>query len=161
MRLHLAPDPDLRAFTVAPTALKTWLRFPRTLPEANLHEYWRDLDAILRTTAVADGKSLLTASAADWSYPDISDRGAFGISSTNMNQLLRAVEEVDRVAVEAYVLQRWTRQAIATGQPPELSPLQIASSTGDLLLYLGRLRDICALGVRKGYGVLMTLWEEP
>ena len=161
MRLYLAPDPDLRAFSVAPTALKTWLSFPRTLPEANLHEYWADLDAILATTAVAGGKSLLTASAADWTYPGISDRGAFGISSTKMDQLLRAVEEVDRVAVEAYVLQRWTRRALATGQSPDLTELEMAASAAELLLYLGRLRDICTLGVRKGYGVMMALSEEP
>lgn len=161
MRLYLAPDPDLRAFSVAPTALKTWLRYPRTLPEANLHEYWRDLDIILASTDVAGGKSLLTAGAADWAYPEIGDRGAYAISSTTMATLLRAVEEVDRVAVEGYVIQRWTRQALATGQSTELTPLQISSSSGELLLYLGRLRDICTLGVKKGYGVVMALWEEP
>jgi hypothetical protein len=160
MRLYLAPDPDLRAFSVAPTALKTWLHYPRTLPEVNLHEYWRDLDAILASTDVANGKSLLTPGAADWTYPDIGDRGAYGISSTSMALLLRAVDEVDRIAVEAYVVRRWTRQALATGQSPELTPLQVSSSSGELLLYLGRLRDICTLGVAKGYGVLMALWEE-
>jgi hypothetical protein len=160
MRLYLSPDPDLRAFSVAPAALKAWLRFPRTLPEANLHEYWRDLDAILATTDVASGRSLLSASAADWVYPDVGDRGAFGISSTAMAQLLRAVEQVDRIAVEAYVVQRWTRQALATGQSTDLTPLQISSASGELLLYLGRLRDICTLGVRKGYGVMMAMWEE-
>jgi hypothetical protein len=160
MRLYLAPDPDLRAFSVAPAALNAWLRFPRTLPEANLHEYWRDLDVILASTSAASGKSLLTATAADWIYPDVGDRGAFGLSSTTMVQLLHAVDEVDRLSVEAYVLRRWTRQALATGQSTELTPLQISSSSGELLLYLGRLRDMCTLGVKKGYGVMMALWEE-
>lgn len=160
MRLYLAPDPDLRAFSVAPAALKAWLRFPRTLPEATLHEYWRDLDAILATTPAAAGQSLLSATAADWIYPDVGDRGSYGISSTTMARLLQAIEQVDRTRVEDYIRQRWAKQANATGQLPHLTPLQLSSSSGELLLYLGRLRDICTLGVKKGYGVLMALWEE-
>jgi hypothetical protein len=160
MRLYLAPDPDLRAFVVAPAALKAWLRFPRGLPDVSLHEYWRDLDAMLATTPQAAGRSLLSANGADWIFPEVGDRGAYGISSTSTQGLLRAIEQVDRTRVEDYVRQRWTRQALATGQSPELTPLQVSSSSGELLLYLGRLRDACLLGVTKGYGIVMALWEE-
>ena len=52
-----------------PSALKAWLRFPRTLPEANLHEYWRDLDAILTagpTAVEAVGFTITDRSEGGW-----------------------------------------------------------------------------------------------
>ena len=161
MRLYLAPDSDLRAFAVAPSALKAWLRFPRSLPDVSLHEYWRDLDAILMATPSASARSLLSANGADWIFPDAADLGAFGISSTSMQALQRAVQQVDLPAVEAYVRQRADRQARATGAPLGLTPVQLGSASAELELYLGRLREGCALGTQKGYGAVMALWEEP
>lgn len=161
MRLYLAPDSDLRAFAVAPMALKAWLRFPRSLPDVSLHEYWRDLDAMLLATPSANARSLLTANGADWIFPDAADLGAYGLSSTSMQALQRAALQVDAPAVEAYVRQRADGQARATGAVPGLTPVQLASSSAELELYLTRLREACALGTAKGYGVVMALWEEP
>ncbi|MEO8140657.1 MAG: hypothetical protein ABI742_13470 [Gemmatimonadota bacterium] len=161
MRLYLAPDSDLRAFAVAPSALKAWLRFHRSLPDVSLHEYWRDLDTMLMATPSASARSLLTANGADWIFPDAGDLGAYGLSSTSMQALQRAVLQVDPPAVEAYVRKRADQQARATGATPGLTPVQLASSSAELGLYLTRLREACALGTAKGYGAVMALWEEP
>lgn len=160
MRLYLTPDPDLRAFAVAPAALKAWLRLPRTLPDVSLQEYWRDLDAVLAATPLGRARPLLTANGADWIFPDIADRGAYAISSVSTQRLLSAVEEVDRPIVEAYVRERWALRARRTGIATEITPAQLASATEKVLLYLGRLREACTLCGAKGYGILMALWED-
>jgi hypothetical protein len=161
MRLYLAPDPDLRAFAVAPAALKAWLRFPRGLPEVSLQEYWRDLDTLLAATPAADTESLLTANGADWIFPEAGDLGAYGLSSTSMQVLRKAVEQVQRSQVEAYVRMQWSRWSQETGGPPQPTAMQLSAATEEVLLYLGRLQGACALAAAKGYGTVMVLWEEP
>ena len=161
MRLYLAHDSDLRAFTGAPRTLQMWLRYPHSLPETSLKDSWQDLDSILLNESFADSRSLLRPQGADWTYPFVADRGAHAISATSTVQLLSAIDAVDRARVEAYVRRRAAAQTKDNGPPaPALTPEELSRATDDLLHYLSRLRESCALAVSKGYGVLMALWDE-
>jgi len=160
MRLYLAPDSDLRAFSGAPRTLRVWLRYPRSQPDISLREYWEDLDAILTSDPSVHPKPSLRPQGADWTYPFVADRGAHALSSTSTEHLLHSIDQVARPQVEAYVRQRWEARARQTGQPPELPPTRLSAETEELLVYLARLRESCALAVGKRYGVLMALWQE-
>jgi hypothetical protein len=160
MRLYLAPDSDLHAFTGAPRTLQLWLRYPHAQPEASLDDRWQDLDAILGGEPSTHSKSPLTPNGANWKYPAAADRGAYAISSTVTKHLLHAVEQITRSHVEAYVRRRWASRAIDDGLPPDPPPAQLAAEVEELLTYLSRLRESCTLAAAKGYGLLMALWEE-
>ncbi|HSB53137.1 MAG TPA: hypothetical protein VLD58_02230, partial [Gemmatimonadales bacterium] len=56
MRLYLAPDSDLYAFTGAPRTLQKWLRSRRSIADMWLHGYWRHIDALLVSEAKAYAK---------------------------------------------------------------------------------------------------------
>ncbi len=160
MVLYVAPDPDLRAFAVAPSTLKTWLSFPQSIPAVSLHEYWRDIDAILSRAPSIHAPGPLTPGSAEWTFTGAADRGAHALSSTSTQRLLQAAKEVGRAEVEAHVRERWAIQAAATGQSPDLTPAQLASRAEELVLYLDRVREICSKAVAKGHGLLMAFWEE-
>lgn len=160
MLLYAAPDPDLRAFAVAHSALQAWLRLPRAVPDLSVHEYWRDLDVLIGRAPGAPSLTPLTAGSADWSIPEVADRGAYALSSISTQRLLAAIEQVTPADVESYVRERWARQAERTGQSPTLTPAQVGSRAGELELYLGKLKEYCGLAVRRGYGLVMALWEE-
>jgi hypothetical protein len=161
MLLYAAPDPDLRAFAVAHSALNAWLRLPRALPEITVHEYWRDLDVLIGRAPAAPSLSPLTAAGADWAIPQAADGGAHALLSTSTMRLLDAVGQVGREEIEAYVRERWARQAERTGQSPELTPAQIGSRAGELELYVGKLKAYCNVAVQRGYGLVIALWETP
>lgn len=160
MRLYLAPDSDLRAFAGAPRTLRKWLRFPRSVPEVSLDEHWQDLDAILAAATTGPSRSPFTPQGADWTYPFVADHGAYALSSTSTEDLLHSTEQVGRPEVEAYVLRKWAARAHSTECSPDLTPAELASRTEELLVYVARLREACALAVSKRYGVLMARWEE-
>jgi hypothetical protein len=160
MRLYMAPDSDLYAFAGAPRTLQMWLRYPRSVPDVELHEHWKDLDAIVGAEPSAPSRSPLTPEGANLAYPTAADHGAHALSSTSTKHLLHAVEAVARPKVEAYVRQRWAAHVPQTGSLPDLAPEQVEIETDELLEYLGRLRQACTLAAGKGYGLLMALWEE-
>src|SRR5262245_63562602 len=95
MRLYLAPDSDLYAFTGAPKTLQKWLRSRRSKSDMWLHGYWRDIDAILTgEAALYTRHSPLTPQGGDFLYPGAADHGAHGLSSTTTERMLRALEQV-------------------------------------------------------------------
>jgi len=157
MRLYLAPEADLRAFSVAPRTLQIWLRQPHPQPELSLQEYWRDLDAIIAAEPVAQSKSLLTPKGGDWTYPTAADRGAHGLSLATTRQLLHAIEQIARPQIEAHVRQG---RAAEERQAPDLTAEEVSAATEELLLQLTRLGEWCTRAVTKHYGLLMALWEE-
>ena len=158
MRLYLAPDSDLRAFGGAPRTLRVWLRYPRAIPDVSLDGHWQDLDAILAAEPSVDSKAPLRPQGADWTYPFVADHGAHALSSTSIEHLLHSIAQVGRPQVEAYVQRRWESRARQAGQSADLAAVQLSAETEELLLYLARLREVCALAVGKGYGMLMVLW---
>jgi hypothetical protein len=159
MRLYLAPDSDLRAFAHAPRTLQMWLGYARSHPEVSLHERWQDLDAILAEDPTESGSPLRPAGA-DYTYPFVADRGAHALSSTSTERLLHTLELVDRSKVEAFVLSRWAIDARGTRRVADPSPAELAARTDELMTYLDRLRETCAAGASKKYGLLMALWNE-
>lgn len=159
MRLYMAPDSDLHAFTGAPRTLQLWLRYPHAQPEVSLDDRWQDLDAILGGVPSTHSKSPLSPNGANWKYPDAADRGAHALSSTVTKNLLHAVEQITRSEVETYVRRRASR-ATEEGLSPDATPAQLSAEVDELLMYLSRLRESCTLATGKGYGILMALWEE-
>jgi len=159
MRLYLAPDSDLRAFTGAPKTLQKWLRQRRSLADMWLQEYWRDIAALLAADPAAPaGYSPLTPEGADFAYPTAADHGGHGLTSTSAEQLLFALERITPSQVEAYVRHRSLSQSSkAGGAPPQ--PEQLAAETEALLAHLACLEEACALAAEKRYGLLMALWE--
>jgi hypothetical protein len=148
MRLYLAPDSDLRAFGGAPKTLQKWLRQPRVPADMWLQERWRDIDAILATGTLEQGRySPLTAEGSDFTYPSAADHGAYALSSTSTERLYHALGEVSRDQVEAYLLDR------------SVTRTELPSETEELLAHLGCLDEACRLAVGKRYGLLMALWE--
>jgi hypothetical protein len=137
-----------------------WLRYPHSIPDVPLHEHWRNLDAIVGAEPTAPSRSPLTPEGANLTYPFAADHGAHALSSTATKHLLHAVEAVTRQKIEAYVRQRWEAHVPQTGSLPDLAPEQLDIEADELLEYLGRLRQSCALGAARGYGLLMALWEE-
>ena len=160
MLLYAAPDPDLRAFALAHSALKAWLRLPRTLPDLAVHEHWRDLDAVIARAPASPSPSPLTDAAADWRFPEVADHGAYALSSTSTQRLLMAIEQVRPPDIEAYVRERWVRQGERPGQVPDLPSAEVGSRVGELELHLGKLKDYSALAVKRGFGLVLALWED-
>jgi hypothetical protein len=160
MVLYLVHDSDLRAFTGAPRTLQVWLRYPHTIQPVSLQEYWQDLDALLASQPSVHSKSPLRPQGADWTYPFVADHGAYALSFTSVERLLQSLKLVDRPEIETYVRQRWEAQAVKTGQSPDLTAVQLSAASEELLVYLTRLRESCALAVSKGYGMLMALSED-
>jgi hypothetical protein len=158
MRLYLAPDSDLRAFTGAPKTLQLWLRYPRSLADAWLHRSWKDLDQILATIPGVPTRSPLTPAGADWIYPTAADHGAHALSPEHTRQLLETVERVGQGDVERHVRARWERQH-GGGDGPELSAAQIDREVEELLGYLGCLEEACLRAQVKNYGLIMALWS--
>jgi hypothetical protein len=162
IRLALAPDSDLRAFTGAPRTLRAWLRYPRPIPDVSLRECWEDLDALLASVAGPGAGSPLRPQSADYTYPFAADHGAFALSSTRTQELLASLEGLTPDRVEAYVRERQEhRSAIAGGGSARSSEGEGIPDTEKLLHCLARLRECCALAVAKRYGLLMTRTEEP
>lgn len=159
MRLYLAPDSDLRAFTGAPRTLHLWLRYPRTPADAWLHESWRDLATLLAASPFAPANSPLTPAGGDWQYPSAADHGAHALTPASTQQLLQAIEQIDRRDVEAHVRQRWAALSAEHGLSPHLAADQLSAGTDELLGYLACLEDACTRARAKGFGLLMALWE--
>lgn len=157
MRLYPAPDPDLRAFSIAPMTLKAWLRYANSLPEVSLREAWKDLDALLAGAPGASAASPLSPAGADWRFPDAADRGAHALSSGSTAVLLRAIENIDRPQVERFLTARLT--GAGEGDSPPLPPEELARTTDELLGQLAKLRESCTEAVRRGYGLLMAFWD--
>lgn len=157
MRIHPTPDPDLRAFAVAPNTMVAWLRHVESLPTLSLDGVWRDLDAILGEAPSSPSPSPLAPGGADISFPEIGEVHAHGIFSGSTEELLKAVSEVDRRDVEGYLRQRWSAEhaAIDEGDDADTPPLGVI--TEDLLLALGRLKETLTVAVAKGFGLLMVL----
>jgi hypothetical protein len=159
MRLYLAPDSDLRAFTGAPKTLQLWLRYPRSLADAWLHRSWKDLDQILAAMPGVPTRSPLTAAGADWIYPTAGDHGAHALSPEHTRQLLETVERVGPREVEQHVRSRWERQHGGGAGAPELSQGQVDREVEELLGYLGCLQEACVRAQVKNYGLIMALWS--
>lgn len=160
MRLYLAPDSDLYAFTGAPRTLQKWLRTRRSNTDMWLHGYWRHIDAILVSESLAFAKhSPLTPLGGDFVYPSAADHGAHGLSSTSSERLSRALELVTPAHVESYV-RHWSLVHAPlpdlTGGPIELEPPPTAN---DVRVYLGCLQEVCGYAFDKKYGLVLALWE--
>jgi hypothetical protein len=160
MRLYLAPDSDLYAFTGAPRTLQKWLRSRRSNTDMWLHGYWRHIDAILVSESLAFPKhSPLTPLGGDFVYPSAADHGAHGLSSTSSERLSRALELVTPAHVESYV-RHWSLVHAPlpelTGGPIELEPPPTAE---DVRVYLGCLQEVCGYAFDKKYGLVLALWE--
>jgi len=160
MRLYLAPDSDLYAFTGAPKTLQKWLRSRRSKSDMWLHGYWRDIDAILTGEAALYARhSPLTPPGGDFLYPGAADHGAHGLSSTSTERMLRALEQVTPAQVESY-LRHWsllhapmpslTEGPIEVEQPPQAE---------EVLTHLGCLVEACSLAFDKKYGLVLALWD--
>lgn len=159
MRLYLAPDSDLRAFTGAPKTLNVWLRYPRAMADAWLHRSWKDLDAIVAASPATPTRSPLTPAGADWVYPTAADHGAHALSPTHTKQLLEVIESIGPAEVEVYVRQRWARLGDRVGQEQEMPEAQVDQEVEELLSYLGCLQEACVRAQVKGYGLMMALWS--
>jgi hypothetical protein len=159
MRLYLAPDSDLYAFTGAPKTLQKWLRSRRSrLSDTWLHGYWRDIDAILNSDPLVYRYSPLTPHGADFVYPTAADHGAHGLSSTSTERLSRSLERVTHAQVESYV-QRRSLQPLSPVAVPGVVQLQASPETGELQAYLACLQETCALAFDKKYGLVLALWD--
>jgi hypothetical protein len=160
MRLYLAPDSDLRAFTGAPKTLQKWLRQRRSLKDMWLQEHWRDIDAILAADPSASSNySPLTPRGADFVYPTVADHGAHGLTSTSTEQLLQSLAQVTTPRVEAYVRLRSMIHSSEPGSAPLPTTEQLAAETQALLTHLACLEEACMLAVSKRYGLVMALWN--
>jgi hypothetical protein len=160
MRLYLAPDSDLFAFTGAPRTLQKWLRSRRSITDMWLHGYWRHIDGLLVTEAQAFTKhSPLSPLGGDFVYPVAADHGAHGISSTTTERLSRALEKVTPEHVESYV-RHWSLVHAPlpeiTGDPVEIEP---APAADDILVYLGCLQEALGVAFDKKYGLVLALWD--
>lgn len=160
MRLYLAPDSDLFAFTGAPRTLQKWLRSRRSITDMWLHGYWRHIDALLVSEAQAFAKhSPLSPLGGDFVYPTAADHGAHGISSTTTDRLGRALERVTPQHVESYV-RHWPLVHAPlpeiTGGPVELEP---PPGADDILVYLGCLQEALGVAFDKKYGLVLALWD--
>lgn len=158
MRLYLAPDSDLRAFTGAPRTLQLWLRYPRSMADAWLDQSWRDLDAIIAATPGTPTRSPLTAAGADWIYPTAGDHGAHALTPEHTRQLLETIERIGPGEVELYVRERYDRrngEGTAAQQPDDFFDKEVA----DLMGYLSCLQEACVRAQVKGYGLVMALWS--
>lgn len=158
MRLYLAPESDLRAFTGAPKTLGVWLRYPRALADAWLHRSWPDLNAILAAAPGTPTPSPLTPSGADWTYPTAADHGAFALSPNHTKQLLETIDGVGPAEVTAHVRARWARRNADQGRDLAPSEEQLDREVEELLSYLACLQDACTRAQVKGYGLVMALW---
>jgi hypothetical protein len=159
MRLYLAPDSDLRAFTGAPKTLNVWLRYPRALADSWLHRSWKDLDAILASAPNVPTRSPLTPAGADWIYPLAADHGAHALSPEHTRQLLETIEGIGPAEVEQYVRARWERLNAEIGGSREMPEDQVDREVEELLSYLACLQDACVRAQVKGYGLMMALWS--
>jgi hypothetical protein len=159
MRLYLAPDSDLRAFTGAPKTLQVWLRYPRAMADAWLHRSWKDLDAILAAAPGTPTRSPLTPAGADWIYPTAADHGAHALSPDHTRQLLEVIERLTPADVEAYVRHRWARVNGESGGTNAMTESQVDQEVEELLSYLGCLQEACVRAQVKGYGLMMALWS--
>jgi hypothetical protein len=155
MRIHPTPDPDLRAFSLAPNTMIAWLRHAESLPMLSLDGTWRDLDAILGEAPSSPSPSPLSPGGADISFAEISEVRAHGIFSGSTEELLKALGEVDRRDVEGYLRQRWGADHSDGADGGDTPPLGVI--TEDLLLALGRLKETLTVAVAKGFGLLMVL----
>jgi hypothetical protein len=159
MRLYLAPDSDLRAFTGAPKTLQKWLRQRRSMADMWLQEHWRDIAALLAADPAAPPNySPLTPEGADFAYPTVADHGAHGLSSTLTEQLLQSLGRITASQVEAHVRHRSLTHSSAAGSAPP-SPQELSAEAEALLAELACLEEACALAASKRYGLLMALWE--
>lgn len=158
MRLYLAPDSDLRAFTGAPRTLQLWLRYPRSMADAWLHGSWKDLDAIIAAMPGAPSHSPLTASGADWIYPTAGDHGAHALSPEHTRQLLETIERIGPAEVDVYVRERHDRrngEGLAALQPDDYFDREVE----ELMGYLNCLQEACVRAQVKNYGLMMALWS--
>lgn len=160
MRLYLAPDSDLRAFTGAPKTLQKWLRQRRVLADMWLQEHWRDMDAILAERAASHGgHSPLTPAGADFTYPGAADHGAHALDSTSTERLLSTLEDIARPELEAHLRRRLAGEPDAGGATAAPDPARLAAETEALVAHFACLEEACKLAVSKRYGLLMALWE--
>ncbi|HWA16242.1 MAG TPA: hypothetical protein VG817_07410 [Gemmatimonadales bacterium] len=158
MRLYLAPDSDQRAFTGAPKTLQLWLRYPRSMADAWLHQSWRDLDALISATPGCPTRSPLTPAGADWIYPTAADHGAHALSPEHTRELLATIERIGPPEVDVYVRERYDRhngEGAAAQQPDDFFDREVE----ELMGYLSCLQDACVRAQVKGYGLIMALWS--
>ncbi len=160
MRLYLAPDSDLYAFTGAPRTLQKWLRSRRSLTDMWLHEYWRHLDGLLVSEARAYPKhSPLHPLGGDFVYAAAADHGAHGISSTSTERLARSLEKITPEHIGSYVRHWLVDHAplpVLSGGPVEVEPPPLPD---DVATYLGCLHEACGVAFDKKYGMVLALWE--
>ncbi len=160
MRLYIAPDSDLRAFTGAPKTLQKWLRQRRSLADMWLEEHWRDIAALLAADPAAPANySPLTPEGAEFTYPTVADHGAHALTSTLTELLLHSLERITASQVEAYVRHRSVIRSSEAGSPVSPSPQELSAETEALLAHLACLEEACTLAVSKRYGLLMALWQ--
>lgn len=157
MRIYPTPDPDLRAFSLAPNTMIAWLRHAESLPMLSLEGTWHDLDAILGEAPSAPSPSPLSPGGADISFAEIAEVRAHGIFSGSTEELLKALGEVDRRDVEGYLRQRWGAEQTGADEADDGDTPPLGVITEDLLLALGRLRETLTVAVAKGFGLLMVL----
>jgi len=159
MRLYLAPDSDLYAFTGAPKTLQKWLRARRSSQfDMWLDGYWQDIDAILSSDPLVYRYSPLTPHGADFVYPTAADHGAHGLSSTSTERLSRSLERVTPAQIESYVTQR-RQQGLSPVGVPGLAQLPSPPVADELEVYLACLQEACALAFDKKYGLVLALWD--
>ncbi len=160
MRLYLAPDSDLFAFTGAPRTLQKWLRSRRSLADMWLHGSWRHIDGLLVSESKAYAKhSPLSPLGGDFVYPTAADHGAHGLSSTTVERLGRALETVTAEHIASYV-RHWSLVHAPlpdlSGGPIELEP---SPTLEEVQLYLGCLQEACGVAFDKKYGLVLALWD--
>ncbi len=156
LRLYTVPDPDLGAFSVAPLTLQRWLEYQADRHDQWLPESWRDLDALLGNTGRAASAAPLAPPGANWTYPDASEHGAYGISSQAVLALLQAITAVDRPLVEAHL-----RRRRAEAGEPELTPDECATLADVLLRQLAQLKATCIKAEGRGYGLFCVMRDTP
>ena len=159
MRLYLAPDSDLYAFTGAPRTLQKWLRSRRSATDMWLHGYWRHIDALLVEAKLYAKHSPLSPLGGDFIYPSAGDQGAHGISSVTTERLGRSIESVTPAVVESYI-RSWSLMHAPlpdiTGAPVELAP---PPNLDEVMVYLGCLQEACGHAFDKKYGLVLALWD--
>jgi hypothetical protein len=103
--------------------------------------------------------SPLTPAGADFVYPGAADQGAHGLSSTNVERLLRTLDQVTPAHVDSYV-RHWS---LLHAPLPSLDQGPIAVEEPhreeDVLTYQGCLVEACSLAFDKKYGLVLALWD--
>lgn len=156
LRIYCVPDPDLGAFSVAPMTLQRWLEYQVDRHDQWLPGSWRDLDTLLGKTGLAATSSPIGPAGANWTYPDASEHGAYGISSQAVLALLQALAAVDRPLVEAHL-----RRRRAEAGEPELTPAECATLAEVLLRQLAQLKATCLRAEGRGYGLFFVIRDTP